>query len=310
MRWLHASRLTALRQLLPWPRAVPARLARVCQAKFALAMTFSLLLHGLILALHFDFGQSERAVHDKALEVILVNSKSARKPSTAQALAQTNLDGGGNTEQDLRAKTNLAPASKTQTGAEMEQTQRRLQALEAKQQELLVQTRSDLAVAPKSDLTPPETNTGLRGRDLAQSALAMLHMEAEIAKNVEAYNKRPRKKNIGTRTDEYRFAQYVEDWRLKVERIGTLNYPEAARGKVYGSLIMTITIKSDGTLDKVEINRSSGQKILDDAARRIVSMAAPYAPFPPAIRQDTDVLEITRSWSFTNGDNLATGAVK
>lgn len=152
----------------------------------------------------------------------------------------------------------------------------------------------------------PDPTPGLSGRDLAQSALAMARLEAEISKNIDEYNKRPRKKNIGTRTDEYRFAQYVEDWRLKVERVGTLNYPEAARGKLYGTLVLTVTIKSDGAVDKVEINRSSGHKILDDAARRIVAMAGPYSAFPPDIRRDTDILEITRSWNFTSSDSLET----
>ena len=111
-----------------------------------------------------------------------------------------------------------------------------------------------------------------------------------------------------TRTDEYRFAQYIEDWRRKVERVGTLNYPEEAKGKLYGTLVLSVTIKSDGEVDKVEINRSSGQRILDDAARRIVTMAGPYAVFPADIRRDTDLLIITRSWSFTRGNSLETNA--
>jgi protein TonB len=141
---------------------------------------------------------------------------------------------------------------------------------------------------------------------MASSALAMARLEAEISKNVEEYNKRPRKKNIGVRADEYRFAQYVEDWRLKVERIGTLNYPDAAKGKLYGSLVLSVNILSDGTVQKIEINRSSGHKILDDAARRIVQMASPYAAFPPDIRRDTDIIEITRTWAFTRNDALET----
>jgi protein TonB len=152
----------------------------------------------------------------------------------------------------------------------------------------------------------PEPSPTLSGRELASSALAMARLEAEISKNVEEYNKRPRMKHIGTRADEYRFAQYVEDWRMKVERIGTLNYPEAAKGKLYGSLQLSVTIQSDGTVQKIEINRSSGHKILDDAARRIVQMASPYAAFPQDIRRDTDIIEITRTWAFTRHDALET----
>lgn len=288
----------ALRHPIPTPGA---------ERTLWLAVGASLLLHALVLSLHFSFPNASRAFQDKALDIILVNSRSAHRPSDAQALAQTNLDGGGNTDDKRRAKTPLPPSARQQNGAELEQAQRRVQDLEAQQQRLLTQAKSKTKAAPSAERqAQPEPTPGISGRDLAQSALAMARLEGEIAKNVDEYNQRPRKRNIGTRADEYRFAQYVEDWRLKVERIGTLNYPEAAKGKLYGTLMLTVTIRSDGAVDKVEINRSSGHKILDDAARRIVQMAGPYAPFPPDIRRDTDILEITRSWFFTNNDSLET----
>ena len=136
----------------------------------------------------------------------------------------------------------------------------------------------------------------------------MARLEGEISKDVDEYNKRPRKKFIGARTEEYHFAPYLDAWREKVQRIGTLNYPEAARGKIYGSLILTVAINADGSVGRIDINRSSGHKVLDDAARRIVQMASPYAAFPPEIRKDTDILEITRTWYFTQGNNLETKA--
>lgn len=272
-----------------------------------LAIGASLLLHGLLLSLHFRFPEASRAMQDKALDIILVNSRSAHRPSDAQALAQANLDGGGNADDKRRAKTPLPPSVRQQSGAEIEQARRRVQELEAQQQRLLSEAKSRSTVAPQPQReAQPEPTPGVSGRDLAQSAMAMARLEAEISRNVDEYNKRPRKKNVGVRAEEYRFARYVEDWRLKVERIGTLNYPEAARGKLYGSLLLSVTIRSDGSVERVEINRSSGHRILDDAARRIVQMAGPYAPFPPDIRRDTDLLEITRSWYFTSGDQLET----
>lgn len=274
-----------------------------------LALAASLLLHGLLLSVHFSFPDPSRAFEDQALDIILVNSRSARKPSDAQALAQARLDGGGNTEQEHRVTTPLPPAPRHQDGQDLEQSQRRIKELEARQQQLAAQSRSRTVVAP----TPlkeaqPEPAPSISGRDLAHSALAMARLEGAIDKELNEYNKRPRKKFIGTRADEYRFAQYVEEWRAKIERVGTLNYPEAAKGKLYGTLVLTVTIKSDGTVASVDINRSSGHKILDDAARRIVSMAAPFADFPPAIRHDTDFLVITRSWRFTRRDSLETKA--
>ena len=267
----------------------------------------SLFLHAVLLSLQFQFPDASRAFKDKALDIILVNSKSARRPAEAQALAQTNLDGGGNVAEDRRAKTPLPPSTQQKSGTELEQAQKRVQALEAKQQRLLAQAKAKQSVKPQKEAEEqPEQVETPSGRDLASNALAMARLEGEIAKNIDEYNKRPRKKNIGTRADEYRFAQYVETWRQKVERVGTLNYPEAAKGKLYGSLTLSLLVRSDGSVERVEINRSSGHKVLDDAARRIVMMAGPYAAFPPEISRDTDILEITRVWRFTSSNALET----
>ena len=272
----------------------------------ALAIGFSVVLHGVLLAVKFappDFASSMR---EKALDIILVNAKSARKPHDAHALAQANLDGGGNTDENRRAQTPLPPTRQQEVGSDLQQMQRRVQELEAAQQKMLLQARSmRTVVAAQTASEQPTPVPNISGLDLAESARAMARLEGEISKNFDEYNKRPRKKFIGTRAEEYRFAQYIEDWRQKIERIGTLNYPEAARGKLYGTLILTVTINADGQVARIDINRSSGYKLLDDAARRIVQMASPYAAFPPDIRRDTDVLEITRTWFFTQGDQLS-----
>ena len=138
-----------------------------------------------------------------------------------------------------------------------------------------------------------------------QRTLDAMRLEAQIAKDMDAYQKRPKRKFIGSRAEEYRFARYVEDWRLKVERVGNLNYPEAARQrKLYGSLTLTVSIRADGSVENVSVNRTSGHRILDAAAVHIVEMAAPYATFPPDVRRDTDILHITRTWTFTKADEL------
>ena len=159
-------------------------------------------------------------------------------------------------------------------------------------------------------VSPTEAPRQVSGYDLLDSSAAVARIEAQIDKDLVDYSARPRKKFIGARAQEYRFAQYAEDWRQKIERVGTLNYPDAARGKLYGSLLLSVTIRADGTVQSIDIHRSSGYKVLDDAARRIVQLAAPYSPFPPDIRRDTDVIEITRTWTFTNSDMLQTSAKK
>ena len=138
-----------------------------------------------------------------------------------------------------------------------------------------------------------------------QRTLESMRLEAQIAKDMDAYQKRPKRRFIGARAEEYRFARYVEDWRLKVERIGNLNYPEAARSqKLYGSLLLTTGIRADGSIESIVVERSSGKRVLDLAAAHIVQMGGPYSPFPPDIRRDTDILYITRTWTFAPGDSL------
>ena len=276
------------------------------------ALGISLLVH-LILILGFKFVYPPAHVRDtgQLLEVVLVNAKTKSKPHRADALAQANLDHGGNTDEDRRAKTPLPSVRHTDEGAELSllrqqmqearaQAQARLaeqQRLEHEQQRLLTQLKASPTLSGLEAQAPQPS-----GAEMAHSALTIARMEAQLARQVEEYNKRPRRQFVGARTREYRFAQYVEDWRQKVERIGNLNYPEEARGRLYGMLKLSVSIRSDGSVEKVEIDRSSGHKLLDEAAVRIVHMAAPYAPFPPDVRRDTDVLDVIRTWSFTRTD--------
>ncbi len=269
-----------------------------------MALGVSLLFHAMLLVLNFKFPEASRAFQDKALEIILVNSSSQNKPTNIQVLAQANLEGGGNSERDLRVKTPLPASIRQQNGDELEQAEKRVQALEALQKNLLTQARSKKLMRESRPDGEPAPTKAQSGRDLASNALAMANLEGEIARDTMEYNKRPRVKQLGASAEEYRFAQYIEDWRIKVERVGTLNYPAAAKGKLYGSLRLSVRINSDGSIESVEIGRSSGHKILDDAARQIVTIAGPYAAFPPEIRKDFEILEITRIWNFTNSNQL------
>jgi len=282
------------------------RQSRVLYASVAL----SLLLHAVLLSIHFKFPNALRwQSANPTLDVILVNAKSRQRPGAADALAQANLEGGGETDQARRARTPLPVIEPRAPGRDLAQAQRRVRELEAQQRKLLAQSRkSRERVAPEAERRAPAEAPAaeLSGRDLADLSLAALRLQAQIDRQVEAYQKRPRKKFVGASAVEYRFAQYEEDWRQKVERIGTVNYPAAARGKLYGNLRMTVTLRPDGNVESIELDRSSGLKVLDDAAFRIVRMASPYASFPAEIRRDTDLLVITRTWFFGRGDRLWT----
>ena len=275
----------------------------------AISAALSILLHAILLTVHFRFPDAMRwNSANQPLEVILVNSKTREKPERAKALAQANLDGGGNSDARQRAKTPLPTTNPREPGRDLAETRRRQRELEAQQQLLLAQAReARAAVAAGADgRNPTEEATQTSGRDIADRSLAMLSLQAQIARQTQAYQERPRKRFIGANAREYRFAQYEEDWRSKIERVGTTNYPAEARGKLYGTLQLTVTIRPDGSVDSVELNRSSGLKILDAAAHRIVRLAAPFAVFPDSIRKDTDLLVITRTWFFAQGDKVWT----
>ena len=268
-------------------------------------MIFSIVLHAFILfgiALVLPDPRST-ANFLEPLQVVLVNSKSKSRPVQADALAQHNLDGGGNTAQDRRAKSPL-PAIRDDLRITPEQRTKRVAELEAETKRMLTKLKSNYT-AEQPELKKQKNDSASNGDELVQRALEMARLEAQINKNWDAYQKMPRRKFVGARTQEYRFAQYIEDWRIKVERIGNLNYPEQARQqKVFGSLKLSVSIRADGSVEQVKIDQSSGQRILDAAAMRIVKLAAPYAPLPPNITKDVDILTITRTWTFTPSDKL------
>ena len=274
------------------------------------ALGLSLALHVALLAVHFKFPAGQRPRSEvAALEVVLVNAKTRSRPVKAEVLAQSNLDRGGNVDEPRRAKTPLPVTEPRAPGRDFADAQRRQQALESRQQELLAQMRAATSKVPAA--TPREQGTEApgaqpNGRDLADLALAAMRLQAQIDRQIDEYQKRPRKRFIGANAGEYRFAQYEEDWRVKIERVGTLNYPAEARGKLYGNLRLTVSIRSDGSVESIELDRSSGLKVLDAAAFKIVRMATPFAAFPPDIKRDTDLLVITRTWFFGQGDKIWT----
>lgn len=143
------------------------------------------------------------------------------------------------------------------------------------------------------------------GAELISSSMKAAALSAEIQRKLKAKAERPRRTFISASTKEYKYASYMEAWRTKVERVGNLNYPEEARQRgLTGSLILDVALNPDGSVEQITIRRSSGNKILDDAAIRIVKLAAPFAPFPDNIRTETDILHITRTWQFMQGNRF------
>lgn len=266
--------------------------------RVGISTLISVLLH-VFLLFGIGFEVSRMLKHAAPpLEIILVNSKTAHKPVKADALAQANLAGGGNISEKRRARSPLpAVETKEVRSDEVRAKQEQLSQLERESKHLLAAIKDSETV--QSDKKIADTH------DLAQKSLEIARIEAQIDNDMDAYQKIPKETDVSPSTREYRFARYVEDWRIKVERIGSLNFPdEAKRRQIFGSLLLNVCIRPDGSLDRIEIVRPSGHRILDDAAIRIAKLAAPYAPLPKDIRKDTDILCIYRTWMFTRSNEM------
>jgi len=312
----------------PWQSAVTRLEARVAElerglealdrsmialgkhGRMRVAVALSLLIHlVLMFGISFKLPDLSQIATQQPLEVTLVNARTQTRPQKADTLAQANLDGGGNTDARRRAKSPLPVPREDKRGAELALAKKRVEQLERQTQQLMTQAKSKatVAAAPETPQPKEEQQVAPNAADIMSRGLEIARLEAQIARDLESYQQRPRRRFIGARAQEFRFARYIEDWRVKVERVGEFNYPQAARAQgIYGSLVVTVSIKADGTLDRVEINRSSGQRLLDAAALRIVQLAAPYAPFPADIARDTDIISITRTWIFTRSDQFVT----
>ncbi|MCL2590164.1 MAG: TonB family protein [Betaproteobacteria bacterium] len=266
---------------------------------FATSMT----IHILILSIPIAMSEIPLMRATNSLDVILVNAHHDTAPKEAQALAQANLEGGGDSSENVRATSPLPLQEAAREGNDLVDMIRGQQSPVRQQSgQVLTQQEATVAIAkPKTVEDQPSAPQTVNGSDAADSRAMALKLEAEIAEKTRAYNQRPRIKHIGASTREYRFAQYIESWRIKAERIGELNYPKDARGnKLYDNLIMTVTIKKDGTVKEVAIRRPSKHPEVNKMAEKIVRLGEPYAPFPPEITRDTDEIEITRTWTFTN----------
>ncbi len=302
------ARLDAVAALPPPPVFLSVEKALAVSVPMQTATCTSIVIHVvLIFFLAFvPFDPKQFAPPHDILDVVLVNAKSHSKPVKADAIAQHSLDGGGNTDEARRAKSPF-PAVEMAAAKNARQAQDQVRQLEQELKTLMTQARSTAKVAQgEVNQQPSGTVDPTSASELMQKSIEIERLEAQIAKQYEAYQQRPKRKFIGARVTESRFAVYVDNWRTKIERVGNLNYPEEAKRKaIHGSLQLTVAIKANGEIEDVEINRSSGYKILDDAAKRIVRLAAPFDPFPASIRRDTDILHITRTWMFTKSDLLS-----
>jgi protein TonB len=303
------ARLNTLADVAPPPLALKVRDRFSLSLPMQSSILFSVGFHALlIIGLGFAVSPINLASPHNVLEVVLVNAKSSTRPTKADALAQANLDGGGNVDDKRRAKSPFPNLEQKQAADDVKQAEARVKNMEQEMRQLMTQAKAQAKVAQNElKVMPSGTPDPAVTAELLKKAQEIERLEAQIAREYQAYQQRPRRAFVGARTMEYRFAQYVDSWRLKVERVGNINYPdEARRRNIQASLQLTVAIKSNGDVEDIQVNRSSGHKFLDRAAIRIVRLASPFDPFPAALKKDTDVLHITRTWMFTKEDLLQT----
>jgi len=272
------------------------------------AIALSVAFHALLLAVHFaDPTAFQFKPTEDTLEVVLVNAKAKTKPVKAAALAQHDLNGGGENDQG-RVTSYLQKSEQASEGDVLKQSQAAVAHLEEEQRRLLTQARQTPVAVDPNARSSGSTQQSAADAEEAQNVMAQIQrLEAEISKENNDYNARPRRGYISPNTRGVSYATYYKEWQERIERIGTINYPAEARGKMYGDLILRVSLKPDGTIynDEIKIVRGSGYPVLDRAAENIVRRGAPYHPFPDEMRRDYDVFEIISKFSWSKGDGFA-----
>lgn len=269
----------------------------------------------IVFGLGFEFSKPGMPLND-SMEIILVQTTTHTAPEKGRYLAQTNQEGGGEVDEDVRPTAvtpapfpdanplPVASAPPEQRAAQETKPQPGLMTATQANERIYQPEPEAVVNHPVEESTADETlppSEQLDAVDLimeAQSSIASL--QASLDEKFNAYSKRPRERFIGASTREYRFAGYMENWRRKIERIGTINYPEEARHlNLTGELVLDVAIFPNGTVSEIKISIPSRHEILNEAAKNIVRLAAPFSPFPEAISRDTDILHITRRWQFS-----------
>jgi protein TonB len=265
-----------------------------------IAILLSLAIHAAVLTIQFASPPAP-APKVTMLEVTLVNARSTAAPLQPVMLAQEQLNGGGEAAAGQAASPLPRTAADAPDEVVLEALRTRQTQLEEEQQRLYTQLLAQQKVKPERRAPDPSDESADTGfDDLDQESLVLNAQISALKDRIERYNARPRRHFTGPSTKAVDYAEYVEAWRQKIELLGTEHYPDEARGKVYGSLQLTVHIRKDGSLDRIDIDRPSSEAILNLAAARIVQLAAPFPPLPPAIAAQTDILAITRTWNFVN----------
>jgi protein TonB len=264
--------------------------------RFALTLFFAIVMHAMII-LGITFGIHDDPPPENILPTldITVSNRRTPPPDEADYLAQTSQDGGGNVTEKVRPTQSVPEQAPSVKPAQPEPSPA----------EIITAETAEVQVTQLDTETPETRKPDLKAAELIERSLEMVNLNDQLNESMQAYAQRPRQVFVSARTQEYIYANYMSEWVKKVERVGNLNYPDQARREgLSGKLMMDVTLNADGTVRNISILRPSGQPVIDEAAIRIVNLAAPFPPFPPEVRKEADILHITRTWEFSTTHRL------
>ena len=271
--------------------------------RFSFTLFMALALHAIVV-LGITFAPESPRSSAQTMEITLSQFDDETDPEEADLLAQTSQKGSG-TEDEPVEMTTPQPSDVSQPEfAEVQPEPPSRVEPRQEQEQPVVQTQAQnerqVSEPSAAEPTSEEPLPVKEKKSLMERSLEIASLEARFDQQRRAYAKKPRVMRVtAASTLKSTNAWYVQNWVSKVTRVGNINYPtEARRAGIYGTLRMLVSMREDGTIKELAILESSGSSVLDDAAIRIVRMAAPFAPFPDEMRENVDELEIIRTWVF------------
>jgi len=278
--------------------------------RMSTALLVALGIHAfVVLLVGFQISLKPSSQSTDSLDVVLVNWQSEKAPEEADYLAQADQLGGGDTTELVRPSQPVtAPVPNPDAGEAQMNVQPSTPAPSVEDRERLTTLDAEQSVDTEINEDQVDPQPIPSAEELMLQAQRMAQMQPEISQRDAVRSKTPRRKFISANTKKYEYASYMQAWVAKVERIGNLNYPEQARrNNLTGDLILTVGVYPDGSIESINVMRSSGKALLDQAAIKIVRIAAPFSPLSEEITAETDILNITRTWRFSQGNRLDTG---
>ncbi len=276
------------------------RYASWTEDRFMVFLVVAIALHMLLFfGVNFGFNVNPVPRLADTLDVVLVQWRSESEPEEADYLAQASQKGGGETTETSRPAQPVSGELPTPLdGSDAQEAVAQTPSPQLEVREIITVDTDDQARLQQTTVEQLETEQP-NASQLMQQSMDMASMQPEVSRRSQWKSTLPKREFISANTKEYEFASYMSTWVSKVERVGNLNYPsELRRQKLHGDLILTVGIQQNGTIESIDVMRSSGIREIDRAAINIVQLASPYAPLPDNITDRVDILHITRTWRF------------